>query len=426
MSYIPKKQKNTYLKWKVLIPLFMLVVCSVYLYNDYQNKKELELVDTYGICNLNNIDTKEKINNYTDVYEIKDYFFYGETLNIYSDEYVMNMDDYLIGKTVSLVNLCTDEELVYMIEKKVDGQIPLEDLDIGVYELFLNESLEQKRIVYPEELNQVFYTVSRNGTNKKITIKTDKQMFDDYDSENYLNDYYIYIVVEEEQQPDDYYDVIIDPSNNTKDGGYVVEYGYQANGLVEAEENMKIAELLKSDLEEMGLKVLLTREGSEVVDSYGVDGRLYKGYSAHCRYYIEIGQKAASNTNYRGTKIYYSAHASNKLGVIISNQLVSNTSLVMVGTSNNGVENAGLYDGYDGMKMIRESGGLALAAGTFSEQSEINASFNKDNIYGMHAITIEYVYLTNTEDVDVWNNEIDNISKQTAIGIGKYLGIEVD
>jgi N-acetylmuramoyl-L-alanine amidase len=424
MRYIAKKQKNTYLKWKILIPLFMLVISGLYFYNQYQEKQELALVDTYGICGLNNIDTRKKVNNYSGVYQIKDYFFYGETLNIYSNNYEMNMDDNLIGKTVSLINMCTDQELVYMIEKKVDGQIPLEDLENGVYELFLNQSLDQKRIVYPSELNQIFYTVSRNGSNKKITIKTDKQMFDDYASEQYLNDYYIYIIVEDADQPEEYYDIIIDPSNNTKDGGYVVEYGYQANGLIEAEENLKVAEYLQADLESMGLKVLLTRTGTEVVDSYGVDGRLYKGYNANCRYYIEIGQKAASNSNYRGTKIYYSAHASNKLGSIISKQLINNTSLLMVGSANNGVEATGLYDGYDGMKMIRESGGIALNAGTFSEQSELNASFNKDNIFGMHTITIEYIYLTNVEDVEVWNNEIENIAKETANGIAKYLGIE--
>ena len=426
MSYVPKREKKRYLKWKIIIPLFMLVAAGAWFYNDYLEKQEAEQVNTYGICGLNNLGTRDIISNFEDTYQIKDYFFYGETLNIYSNEYEMNGDDELIGKTVSLVNLCNGEELVYMLENKVDGQIPLEDLDVGVYELFLNDSLEQKRIVWPEKLNQVFYTVSRNGTSHRISISADQGMFDDYENESYLDDYYIYITVEEAEEPDDYYDIIIDPGNQTKDGGYVVEYGFEANGLVEAAENLRVAELLKEDLEALGLKVLLSRTGDEVVNSYGVDGKLWRGYEGHCRYYIEIGQRAANNSSYRGTKIYYSAHASNKLATIIARTVTENTGLVMADSASDGVSDAGLYDGYDGMKMIRESGGKALDAGTFSEQSEENASFNEGNIYGMHAVSIEYIYLTNLEDVNVWNSEIDEIAQETANGIAKYLGIEGD
>ena len=424
MAYVAKPKRISKIKWKIIVPLFVVISVGLVMGYRYQQKKAAAAVNTFGICELNNIDTLALVKNYENQYEIQEFLFYGETLNFFSSPYELNSSDDLYGKTISLINLCTQEENVYMVENKVDGQIPLEDLDDGVYEIFVNKSLDQLRMTYPEEVSEVFYTVTRNNTNKKITIKADQSMFSDENNPQILTANYLYLIVETVSQPEDYYDIIIDPSAHDIDGGYSVDDGYRANGLIEAEENLRLANLLKDDLTAMGLKVLLARTDDEVVNSYGVDGKLYRGYQAHCRYYIDINQMAANNTNYRGTKIYYSNYSSNKLAMSVLKSIIENTSLVTTDTSLlSGALTTSLVDEFDGNKMIRESGGKILKAGVFSEKSAENASFNKDNIYGMQTISIAYIYLTNLEDVTIWNDEIDNIAYQTALGIAQYLRI---
>ncbi|MFI3284196.1 MAG: N-acetylmuramoyl-L-alanine amidase [Erysipelotrichaceae bacterium] len=422
-SYAPPKHKIAWKRIFVMITLILGISVGHYLYQDYNTQISQ---DSYGICGWNNIDTRKNIENPIYTYEVKDYLFYGETLNLYSEEYQLNVDDYFYGKSLTLVDICSGEKSVYIMDRTIDGQIPLEVLEEGTYAIYLNQDVDMYQLYFSKEMSDTIYTVTRNGENYRIYLFADENRFNDEDEDPFLEENFLYIEVSKEELPEDTYDVIIDAGHSSMDSGWSVDYGYESNGLIESEETYSLAILLKEDLEALGLKVLLTRnEISDVIDSYDLDGRLYLGYMANAKYYFDIQGNGSVGTYYGGTQVIYSSFSSNNLASTIYQTIVNNTSLYASNSySSTGPVASGLSDGYDGRMMIRESGGRILGAGTFSEASATNAFFNKESRFGMQAITIEYFYLTNPIDVEIWNNEIESIAQATADGFARYLGID--
>lgn len=425
-KYEPKKNK---IKWNVIIPVLLitlvLIISGIYLINNTKKQNE----DSYGICGFNNIKTRNIVHNSEDKIKISDYLFYGETLNLFSEPFEFGAKDDFYGKTVSLVNLCTGLDYVYMLESKVDGQIPLEGLEPGFYSVHLNKDLKLYQMFFENEVNDVFYTTTRDNANLKIELIANKHIFDDENqTDAYLDENYFYIKVTQETAPSDYYDIVIDPGHLTRDSGWL-ERGITSNGLIESEETYKMALELKKEFEANGFRVFLTRDDESIVNSYGIDGRLYRAYNSKSKYYIDIQLKSSSNTTIRGTQVVYSSYSSNKLANSILSSLVNSTNLIATdyrGSGNVfGVIPSVLADGFDGRMMIRESGGKILGAGKYSQKSsEENGSFNAENRYGMQTITIEYAYISNQEDYDVWVNDKNNVAKATVNGFKKYLGIK--
>ena len=62
-------------------------------------------------------------------------------------------------------------------------------------------------------------------------------------------------------------------------------------------------------------------------------------------------------------------------------------------------------------------------ARTFSEASRQNQAFAAENRCGMQALTIQYLFLSNSEDVAAWQNELDRIAEATASGLAKAMRI---
>ena len=314
-----------------------------------------------------------------------------------------------------------------MMEKNADGQIPLEDLDEGFYQVFIMQDLKEKQLISAEKLHDAFYTVTRTTTNKKIELIADQNLFDNPEEEPFLAKNYVFVQVSTETQPEDWIDVMIDPGAMHRDNGYT-DKGVHGHGLQAYEENYRIAVKLKDQLEKLGLKVELTRDLDEIVNSYGEDGRLERAYSKHARYYINIEMKSATNVNLRGTDIVYSSFSSNRMASTVLKSIVENTSLTYAREATGSASGTSTgEDGtaYDGQKIIRESGRI-LGAGTFSEASRQNQAFAAENRYGMQALTIQDLFLSNEADVAAWQNELDAIAEATAAGLAKAMRIPTE
>lgn len=128
--------------------------------------------------------------------------------------YNRNGQDLFAGKTVILRNVCSGLDFVYMMEKNADGQIPLEDLDEGFYQVFIMQDLKEKQLVSHEKLHDSFYTVTRENTNKKIELIADQNLFDNPDEEPFLQKNYVFVQVSTQPQPEDWIDVMIDPGRD--------------------------------------------------------------------------------------------------------------------------------------------------------------------------------------------------------------------
>lgn len=431
---VPRRRRK--LKWRVIIPSFILIVLIGYILFNLLFPKEL-LIDTpsFVICDYSYTKTQSVLNElvYEEKIELNDYLFYGETLNIYNNIYDINQADYFIGKTIKLRNICDNSEWVYMLGKNVDEHIPLENLPSGFYEVFVVDSLKEKRLVTPSELYDEFYTVRRNGLNKKINLISDKDLLEDKDdSLPIMDENYFFIQITDQTLENDnptIYDIYLDAAHNTESYNYV-DKGRTANDLVEANELYRIAVAVKEKLEEKGLKVLLSRENEDsVINQYGVDGRLYKAYQAKVKHYIEFNLNFTTNEDTRGSRIIYSSYASNKFATALFKSFISTPGLVPYGrqTSTNiaGVVASSRYNNLDSYPVIREAGGRILSAGTISDLAiEQNSEFNKEERKGIQSVSLELFFISNPLDVNVYKNEFDLMVNNIVSGYLKYLGME--
>lgn len=431
---VPRRRRK--LKWRVIIPSFILIVLSGYILFNLLFPKEL-LIDTpsFVICDYSYTKTQSVLNElvYEDKIELKDYLFYGETLNIYNNIYDINQADYFIGKTIKLRNICDNSEWVYMLGKNADEQIPLENLPNGFYELFVVDSLKEKRLITSSELYDEFYTVRRNGLNKKIDLISDKDLLKDKeDSLPIMDENYFFIQVTDQTLENDnseVYDVYLDAAHNTESYNFV-DKGRTVNNLVEANELYRITLAVKEKLEEKGLKVLLARENEDsVINQYGIDGRLYKAYQADVKHYIEFNLNFTTNEETRGSRIIYSSYSSNKFATALFKSFISTPGLVPYGrqTSTNiaGVVASSRYNNLDSYPVIREAGGRILSAGTISDLAiEQNSEFNKDERKGIQSVSLEVFFISSPLDVNVYQNEFDQMVNNIVNGYLKYLGME--
>lgn len=407
------------LNFRLLIPLSVIVFAIAYTawFFFWNQKPSSDLP-----CELNSFSEQAWLTTSQEVVLVNDFFVYGENLSFFQQPYRLDTRDEFVGKTLRLTNLCTREIRDYMIEESVDGQIPMDDLPVGVYAMQVNINLQRLQLVSNQSLSHTWTTINRNDQTKAIHV------FSAVDDQRVIAP--ILLEVKSFTLSSEVYDVVIDPGHYHADFGGL-DLGTIAFGLIEAEENYKLAVALKSELEALGLNVLILRDENERVNIYGEGGRLFKTYASQAKYYIELQMVGSTNPNIQGTQVIHSSYVSSRLGAAIHRSLIENTSLVS--TNNRGRGNiqgvlpSALAIGmdnqrYDGRFTIRESGGKALGAAQFSEFSySRNASFAYMNPRGVHALVIEIIHLTHEPSAQAWPNEYPLYAKEIARGFANYL-----
>ena len=192
MSYVPKKKLKV--KWKVAVPFFTLILLVVYLVFNLLISPDKGNDNGYTICGFTPSKTASFINKtFENQYEISDYFYYGETLNLLKQPYDVLTADEMVGKTLKLVDICTGKELMFSLENKADHQLNLAEVENGFYEVYLVYNLSDQRIVMKEPLKDVFHTVTRNNASKKVELIADKGILND--EETLLDQNYMFINV---------------------------------------------------------------------------------------------------------------------------------------------------------------------------------------------------------------------------------------
>ncbi len=416
MAYVPPKKQHTHKRIAVaFFLLFLFGVCvavGVQLWHQPSSEEEV----SFSICGLNEEKSRNKLQYSGDAYMISDYHFYGESLNLFAQTYTPDKQDDVKRKSIELTNLCNGEALIYTMENGADRQIDLIDLEEGFYALSINDNLVKKRLAYQEKLqSEPFYSVQRDGQVKKITLLADASM-----GSPKLKDHALFLQVEQADKQSTVYDVFIDPYGNRMLNG-MYQGAVSGNGLNEATEMQKAAELLKQKLESYGLTVMLAKEqADEALGYYGADGIMKKAYESHAKYYLELGMNGSTQSAYRGTEIYYSNYASNTMANAIMYALQKQTSLTASNAytwteHSDGVSTAFLAKGKDGKEIydmqpsLRESGGRITAAGQYSDAANENLSFVKDTHQGMQALSVNFIYATNSKDAAIWKKEQEKI-----------------
>jgi len=426
--YVPKRKAK--IKWKLISPLLVLLLLLSYIIVALAFPKPIEVKESkFKICDYNLVKAQNVLSkvSYPETIDMQEHLFYGETLNLFHSAYNISTADYFIGKSIILRNMCNGKEWMDVLERGIDGQIPLEQLEEGFYEVYITDNLLEKRVFSNSIFYDTFYTVRRNGFANRIDVVADPDLIETpYTGKSILDKPYLFIKVSQVSEvPSDVVDVFIDPAHSTNNG-YVDDFGEDTTLGKEADILLAMATKLKSDLESYGLNVLLARTNSSIVNTYGVGGRLDTAYASHAKYYISLDFRNSTISSNRGSSIVHSHYSSNVFATAIFKSYIKSTGLVSItGSEGNidGVIRSNLIDNLDAYFYIREAGGKILNAGIFSESSKTNASFAKDNIFGMQAVALDLLYVSNPTDFAILKNNQDTLVENITLGFVNYLKV---
>lgn len=422
------RSRRRKIRWKFVLPFLVLISLILYIIITLMFPHKVAVIQPkYTVCDysLSKAQAVFKTMSYTDTDNLSEHLYYGETLNIYNETFELGKDDPFVGKTVVLRNICDGTELVYMMESNIDRQIPLDSLPQGFYEVYVMENLVKTRLVSQDAFYDEFYTIRRhNGLGMEVEIVADKNLIESpIENQTILDKNYVFIRVTEKEVPEAIYDVVIDPSKYQTSDDNIVK-----NDVNVAEALFVSATLLKEKLEAYGLKVFITRD-NEIIDRCGVDGRMAKIYNVKAKYYIALDINGSTNANDKGARIIYSHYTSNRFATAVFDAYLQLDDLTIYGVGSPGnklgiISGRVLEDKMDVNTDVRETGGKILGAAKYSETSAENATFALDNPYGVQAILLDLLFISNQHDYDLYTTQHDALIENIALGFADYLQLE--
>ncbi len=350
--------------------------------------------------------------------DVGDTFFYGESLILNSSE-VESIGQYnsYDGLVIRLVNICNQKEYNYTYNGKLDQFINVSDLPVGIYEFYLVNGENKIRLTSAEPIDTTIYTVTDGGTNYKVNLIADKSYFSLIDETYLLDDNYLFLDIKKEKAPENVYDVVVDPQYN--DVGDLTESNDVEVPSKEATLLFETADKLAKELETMGYKVYVTRKSIEdPLETYGTNGRIHKTITSNAKYYIGLTMTDKESAEDTGVKVTSSYYASTNFSTTIIEQLKTIDGLTLY---NDGIDIPETIRDYDSAIDIREMGGRALQAGSFSE---LTITENKDfalTDYGVQGISVSLGFIDGTTDFDFIDENQTKIVKAIANGFEVYL-----
>ena len=288
--------------------------------------------------------------------DVNKYIVYGNHFNIEgSSENIYTIDEVKDVKLI-LKSLDGENEIKYTIEYTlkeknltfsssdlINQGIDLESLPVGVYIVLLdvehyNEIHRMYTLANNTEYEDIeYYTITKSEKNNKINIGFDKYVNSDGIEFNYM-----YVTVQETVLPNDVYDIIIDAGHGGTDAG-AVNGEYQEANIV-----LEYAIKIKEELEKIGLKVFLTRDGSEdknektAYTMYDENGRVNIANASKAKYSLSIHLNSnAEKITSGGVEIY----APSKSDLTFAKSLADN----IVNIANTSYSNTPEYKKDDGV-----------------------------------------------------------------------------
>lgn len=400
-----------------------------------------------GVSYLYSKEQKRKIlaNIEKEIVEINNYYLYGTHFNV--DGKIKQISTNSIKDVkFTLVDISENEkeyEAIYEIDgnelavktsKLINEGLYLEDIKSGEYFLFLKIKYSNDEIKYYSMKNNTnyedleYYTVTKNKSNKKIKIGFDVFKSNDEDMS------YIKFSVAKAKLPASVYDISIDPGHGGSDPGAI------SGKYKEAEIAMKYSAELKQKLEDLGLKVILTRDGTEdtsetskfgVYSVYDFEGRVNIVGRAKVKYNFSVHVNSFDTNTLSGTEIYAPSNASLKIAQSLADNIVSiakttystrNTDKVSDGVyvrtfteaeiiesaesaNKKGFEPYNITTSTPYLYMIREVGGKTTGAYIDGRNKGLGTNMFYDSNIGVESYLIELGYIINKTDL---NNMLNN------------------
>lgn len=385
----------------------------------------------------------EKIEN--DSFNIESYSVFGTHLNISA---CINKN---LEGNLNLILKNSKEEIIidsnfeneknktcfYISDKNNEG-IYLDELKKGKYVLLVKEGADTYySFVNKNDYNNIeYYTLTNNNKNNKINIDFNK----------HKNKSYLSLKIKESKLPDDVYDITLDAGH----GGLDTGCSYKLNGKTYYESNLtlNIVLQLKEKLENLGLKVNLTRDSDIYVDSYGTEGRAVIPNEFNSKYSLSLHLNSTDGIMYYGgVEVYVPNDINLEFASILANNIsdIVNYSKKTTNKLLSGVyytyftendikesrqeminDNMKPYDikvGAPYMYMIREVGGIS----TFAYIDGRNEKYGLNKYYNSNQTAepylIELGYINYEDDLENLVNNSNSFALSISKAIEKYLNI---
>ena len=220
------------------------------------------------------------------------------------------------------------------------------------------------------------------------------------------------------------YDVVIDPGHGGSDVGAV-------NGrYMESEIALDCALELKTQLEKIGLKVLLTRDGTESEEEYTMyniydeDGRVTMANESHAKVLISLHLNSNLSDNVDGgVEIYASSNSDLTLAKKLADDIVETAKTEYSTNQTDKVEDGvyvrtieiedpkneasfsrenynGIFDSIPYLYIIREVGGIATGAYVDETNKAYGVNEYRNSNVGVEGYLVELGYINVDEDLD--------------------------
>ena len=314
------------------------------------------------------------------------------------------------------------EKTIFKTSKLINEGINLENIKEGSYIVLLKDGDTYYNLKndtnYKEKYQDLdYYTITKNNQNYEIKISFIKIMEQDF----------LLMDVEKVNLPDEIYDVVIDPGH----GG--VDVGAIKKKITESKINLEYSLMLKEKLEDLGLKVKLTRDKDESIENYGENGRVGIPYKTKAKLLLSIHLNSSElNVGAGGIEVYIPNNSNEKFAKSIADNVVNNTSTIYSKNSSDRVIK-GVYlrtlnksdlesmkddakrDGYTPYErantnstyyyMIRETGGIITGA-----YIDLRNPKKKGNPYymsnhGCESYLVELGYLSSSTNLHILQTE---------------------
>lgn len=217
-----------------------------------------------------------------------------------------------------------NENTLIFSTKEINSEIVIDKLANKEYyillRLKLNNSIDPRYyslVNISEYQNIEYYTVSKDGKNRKASISFNKK--------NYKNKEYNFLTIalEDSVLPEDVYDIVIDAGHGGSD------LGENLGSIYESDITLDYAKELKKSLEEKGYKVKLTRDDENTEDftatnMYDENGRIDIACKSEAKLMISLHINDGSS-KMSGLEVYAPCKSDLTLARTMANKLIENT-----------------------------------------------------------------------------------------------------
>jgi N-acetylmuramoyl-L-alanine amidase len=389
--------------------------------------------------------------------QVSKFYTYGDTLNVAGSLENISKENL---ENVKLVITNGDKEITCSVDTDIENKllmfetseinkaIELDALEVGEYYVLLRVKLNNSANAKYYTLQNIssysdieYYTVTKNGENRKITIafleKTQNKQ--DY---NYLS---VKVEELEEEAEIDAYDIVIDSGHGGTDSGE------KLNGYTEANIALDYSKDLKIKLEELGLKVKLTRDDDNsdtytTTNMYNDNGRITVACESKAKYMFSFHVNNG-NSGLSGLEVYAPTKSNLEFAKLMANKIVesgatsysNNTGYkkadgVFVWNFTKSVikqfENTANNKGYEPYNIttdtpyqytIREVGGIATNAYADGRNPSFGANKYYNSNQGIECYQIELGYIKT--DLEKMLNNRELYVNAIAESVKEYLGL---